>query len=142
MNLELLRQYLMALVSTRYNWGGDDPIGGFDCSGLASEVMVAFGVLPHGSRLSAQSLQGYLIEHGTAAMPQLGALAFYGTSDKAITHVAICLDAHLMIEAGGGNAETISEAEAIRRNAFVRLRPIQYRKDLVTVLMPKYGVNP
>jgi hypothetical protein len=43
-----------------------------------------------------------------------------------------------MVEAGGGGSDTITDEVAIKRNAFVRIRPIRYRKDFQQVIMPMY----
>ena len=36
---ELAVKYAMAFIGTPYVWGGDDPMGGFDCSGFCIEVL-------------------------------------------------------------------------------------------------------
>lgn len=135
MNAELLKQYLFALVGRPYHWGGDDPIQGWDCSGLAGEAMRAIGLLPHGQKQSAQMLYAWLAkmpEVKQAAVP--GALAFYGTDTSHVIHVAVCLGGNLMIEAGGGSSDTVNDSVASQRNAFVKMRPILYRRDFLAVL--------
>ncbi len=63
-----------------------------------------------------------------------GALAFYGKSLKAISHVAICVDGGLVIEAGGGDQQTTTRAQAAKQNASIRIRPLRRRTDLVAVI--------
>ena len=56
---------------------------------------------------------------------------FFGKDADHITHVAVAIDVRLMIEAGGGGSKckTVSTS-----TGFVRVRPIDGRKDLVAVL--------
>ncbi len=138
MNMEWLKLYLFALVGTPYRWGGDDTILGFDCSGLACEVLIAMGVLPHGTDMTAQALFDHFSKQGSVESYGIGALAFYGKDVKHITHVAVSLDETLMVEAGGGGADTVSLDAAARRNAFCRVRAIKYRKDFLCVVKPYY----
>lgn len=142
MNMEQLIAYAMSFAGIRYRWSGDDPLGGFDCSGFACELAIAGGVLPHGTRMNSQSLYEFFSRNGVIAQKGPGAFAFFGKDQFNISHVAFCLDMETMLEAGGGDATTINEAEAIRRNAFVRMRPIAYRKDFVQFVRPRYRLTP
>lgn len=134
---DLFRAHALSFLGLPYIWGGDDPVRGFDCSGLAQEILAAFGADPSGDQ-TAQGLLNYFIGHGTFGTPQLGALAFYGQSRTAITHVAVCLDSNTVIEAGGGGSKTLTEADAAKQNAYVRLRPVKHRKDFIGCVMPIY----
>jgi hypothetical protein len=138
MNMEFFKLYLMALVGTPYRIGGDDPILGFDCSGLAGEVMRSVGALPHGPKMNAQQLADLFGAKGKVGEYGIGALSFYGADMKHITHVGVCLDDELMIEAGGGHADTTTLEKAADTNAFVKMRPIRYRKDFLTVIRPYF----
>ncbi len=138
MSMEFFKLYLFALIGLPYRWGGDDSIQGFDCSGLTCELLIAMGVLPHGTDLTAQGLYDKFSQKGSVGQYGIGALAFYGKDTKSITHVAPCLDEELMVEAGGGGADTVTLDVAARRNAFVRMRPIRYRKDFLCVVKPFY----
>lgn len=138
MNLELLKAYALAMLMTPYEYGGDDPMSGFDCSGMVCELLRAAGVVPFNFRTNAQGLFNLLKSTSAATLPTLGAIAFFGKSVNEITHVAFCLDATTMIEAGGGNSTTVSEVIASGQNAFVRLRPSRFRKDFLFAVMPKY----
>lgn len=134
--LELLYDYAMSFVGLPYIWGGDDPILGFDCSGLVLELLQAVGEFPSGDDMTAHGLfQRYSsnrLEH-----PQFGALVFFGRPEK-VTHVGFCLNSALMLEAGGGGSKTVHVKEAAKQNAYVRIRPISNRRDLVGFALPNY----
>jgi cell wall-associated NlpC family hydrolase len=134
----LLSQYALSLVGTKYFYSGDDPISGFDCSGLACELMRAAGVVPYSYRDNAQGLASLMRATGEPCDSALGVLAFYGKSLTQVSHVGFCLDAITMIEAGGGDSTTTADPVASRQNAFVRLRPIKYRRDFLFTVMPPY----
>lgn len=138
MDLELLKTYALSFVGVRYTYGGDDPVSGFDCSGFVSELLRASGVEPYNFRTTAQEIYSQLHERSVPCSPQLGALSFYGKSNVAIDHVGFCLDSYSMVEAGGGTAETKTTEIASLKNAFVRLRPVRFRKDYLFTVMPKY----
>jgi hypothetical protein len=66
-----------------------------------------------------------------------GCLFFYGKDLKSISHVAVGFDSDFtIIEAGGGGSLTLSESDASKQNAFIRLRPFNRRSDLVSILKP------
>jgi len=142
--MDLLVQYAFALLSRTksYYYGGDDPIQGFDCSGFVQELMKAAGEIPHSTpKMNAKGLYDYFvrIEHGKiveGALP--GTLAFFGPSKDDIVHVGFCVSPFLMIEAGGGDSTVTGEEQAILRNAFIKLRPIKYRKDFLMTIRPRY----
>lgn len=137
----LLTRYLHSFIGVKYKYGGSNPISGFDCSGLIIEGLQAIGFLPHGSDYTAQSLYNYLISDNRAASPieiSEGCLVFFGRDKASIGHIGYALNTKFMIEAGGGDSHTLDTDTADHRNAFVKIRPIKYRKDYLTVLIPNY----
>lgn len=135
-NRVILYDYAMKFVGLPYRWGGDDPVAGFDCSGLVIELLQAVGVLPKWFDTTADGL----MKHEKIAPlrdPKFGALVFFGRKSRA-THVGFCLNSHLMIEAGGGGSKTNTEDDAIKQNAYVRIRPIKSRSDIVAYGWPEY----
>jgi cell wall-associated NlpC family hydrolase len=139
----VLYDYLMRFVGTNYKWGGDDPMDGFDCSGLAIEFLSAAGILPKGfPDTNASGLHAHLKSKGAEELKtgKFGALIFFGKPEL-ITHVGICIDPMRMIEAGGGGSATTSREAAAQQNAFVRVRPLNWRKDVVAILLPKYATT-
>jgi cell wall-associated NlpC family hydrolase len=121
----------MSLLGLPYRWGGDDPTTGFDCSGLACEVLAAAGAIKHGEDLTAQRLHDKFRVPGGNVIPEWGSLAFFGRSGNEITHVTLPINFALMLEAGGGDSTVTSESAAAAKNAFVRVRPIASRRDFI-----------
>jgi cell wall-associated NlpC family hydrolase len=131
-------KYAFKFVGQPYKWGGDDPLDGFDCSGLVQEILAAVGCNPIGD-LSSQQLYDWFQKNGTVlTVPKAGALVFFGTGPTGISHIALALDDKFMLEAGGGGRECTTRAIAAQKNAYTRIRPIARRKDLVGICLPKY----
>jgi cell wall-associated NlpC family hydrolase len=136
-NPSVLYDYLMRLVGTPYRWGGDDTIEGFDCSGLTIEFLQAAGVLQRGFDGTAKGLSEALAQKSTkVTAPTFGTILFFGYP---ISHVGIGLTETLMLEAGGGDSKTVDWKEAAKQNAFVRIRPVSWRRDLNHMLYPNYS---
>lgn len=108
-----------------YIWGGDDPLRGFDCSGLMNEVLKAAGVLPREGDWTAEQLAGKFPRVNEAALKP-GCLLFWNRGTK-IGHVemvyAIIGGTIFTIGASGGGYTTTSPEEAAKQNAFVKVRP-------------------
>lgn len=138
--MDLLVAYAMSFLGLPYLWGGENPMTGFDCSGLVQELLQSVGIDPSGDQ-SAQALHDLLMPTARSMTGrQKGALAFYGRSVREITHVAFLIDEYRVIEAGGGGRLITDEKKAAAASAFVRMRPLEHRADLVALLMPKYPV--
>lgn len=133
-SIDILYNYAMQLVGCPYRWGGDNPMSGYDCSGLVIDLLRAAGLLAHNFRDTAAGLHRL---YPAVAAPEFGALVFYGKPE--ISHIGFCLNEELMLEAGSGTAETITLAVAEAQNAFVRVRPIKSRSDLVGFTHPNYS---
>lgn len=127
--IELFVKCAFRWVGTPYVWGGDDP-SGIDCSGLVQECLKSIGKNPPGGDKTADGIYRALCKHRCIGLADKGSLLFFGTQDR-ITHVAIAIDKTFMIEAGGGGSKTKSEKAAWAHNAWVRVRPISSRLDLV-----------
>lgn len=132
----VLYDYAMRLASLPYMWGGDDTIKGFDCSGLVCELLQAAGLIKHKLDFNAQSLHNMYPQKVEKA--ELGTLAFYGSSTEKISHVGFCLNSYQIIEAGSGDSSTLTLEQAAKQNAFIRIRPINYRGDFLCLKQPTY----
>lgn len=134
MNGEALVSYAMHFIGVRYRWGGNNPVSGFDCSGFVCEILRSFGLIGR-EDLSAQMLfDKFAGQSARLDVPQSGHLLFFGRGFANISHVAIAINSKQMIEAGGGRSNTITKEDAANQNAFVRIRPIDSRSDLVSVV--------
>lgn len=112
---------------------------GFDCSGLVQEILASVGEDPPGDQ-TAHTLFLYFQRHGDPGkkdLPASGDLAFFGSECK-ISHVGFCIDRFRMVEAGGGGRDVRNRKEAAAKNAYIRVRPIDSRRDLVDIIAPKY----
>ncbi len=110
-----------------YIWGGDDPTG-FDCSGLVVECLKTIGLLSEKEDLTADGLWRKYHKNFEVTHPEQCSLAFWWNGGK-MTHVAICVSEHFCITADGGGSTTLTVEDAIEQNAFVKIRPIDHRKN-------------
>jgi len=140
MSQKVVLEYVFSFLGTPYRWGGDDPLTGIDCSGLALEVLKAAGIFKGSYDTTAQGLYTELLLRGSTLtkQPEELCFAFYGKSDKEINHVGVCVSPTHIIEAGGGGSKVIDMKTAAEANAYVRIRPIDHRSDIVGVLKPKF----
>jgi peptidoglycan DL-endopeptidase CwlO len=138
-NLEtIIKAYAMSYLGVPYRWGGSNPISGVDCSGYVINVLKAAGVIKDQRYdATAQGLFEAYSKNGFAKA-DFGALAFYGRDSKTISHVAFCLSDKQVIEAGAGGSSVVDKESADLKNAYVRIRPLVYRKDFLFCVMPKY----
>jgi hypothetical protein len=111
-------KYALSFTGTFYKWGGDDP-SGFDCSGLVVELLKAVGILKRGSDYTAAQLSAMFPE---VQKPARGCLACYGNP---VTHIEYCIDKYHTIGASGGGSATRTIEDAIRQNAFIKIRPVR-----------------
>lgn len=127
-------EYARRFIGTPYIYGGDGP--SFDCSGLVCEVLKACGVIGPKEDLDCDALWERFKQFECSPAP--GALALFGKSLADVTHVGIVSVDLWMVEAGGGDRTTVTEAAAQARHAMVRERPLSARVDLLTFVMPTY----
>lgn len=124
---ELVMELALRLYGTPYRWEGDDPMGGFDCSGFVVELLQSVGAIPHGIDMSASGLYEYFVARGREREnPYAGCLVFWKRNDG-IVHVGLMLNATLAVQAGGGDASVLAREDAEIKNAFIKVRPISYR---------------
>jgi hypothetical protein len=104
-----------------YSWGGDDPNQGFDCSGLMIEVLSAAGVFPRGDDTTAAGLRQ---RYQRVSQPRPGDLLFWGEPPTHVEMVWVIVDGTVFtIGASGGGSRTRTREDAIRDNAFIKIRP-------------------
>jgi len=132
---ELALKYIWSWLGTPYSYGGDD-FSSFDCSGIVIEILQSVGILPHKFDDTAHGLylkfKDNLVE-GDKIRP--GCLIFWFKNGKA-RHVMIIYSPGYAIGACGGGSDTKTTKDAIRDNAFVKLRPIGYNGDSYKICDP------
>ena len=135
---ELAVRYAWTWIGTPYKWGGDD-FSSFDCSGFIVEVLQMVGRLAHGLDYSANDLLS-IFRPGEVARGYAGCLAFYLDPAGRAVHVVLMVDDMFAIGADGGGSRTITTEDAIRQNAFIKIRPLDYRKGPRIIVDPFKGV--
>lgn len=121
-------------VGLPYIWGGDDAIAGFDCSGFVQEPLISVGKYPRGEDRTAEGIYIYYRDLGKEVKyAKEGCLVFYAKKNK-INHVEYVWKHGLTIGASGGGSKTKTRDDAIRHNAYVKIRPI--RKDVFAIVNP------
>ena len=119
----------LSMLGTPYRWGGDDPMGGFDCSGFVIELLMSVGLVPERFDTTADGLWK-MYRDREVDQPRDGCLVFYGR-DSYASHVEYCINGLLSIGASGGSSRTRTLLDAIDQNAYIKIRPINHRKDIV-----------
>jgi len=123
--LDLALSVAERLLGKPYIWGGDNPGEGFDCSGFVIEVLKSCGILPRSGDWTAHDLMNKFAD-SALDVPRAGCLIFWGNSGRA-THVEmVCavLDGTVYtIGASGGGSRTQSAADAVRDDAYIKIRP-------------------
>lgn len=127
--------YALQWLGKPYRWGGDDP-SGFDCSGFVIECCKAFGLLPSKGDWTANTLW-HMWEDKRLSLsdevPVPGDIIFYGKNDYA-THVEIIFYQGSSIGSSGGGSKTLTEADAWKHNAYIKVRPFDRRGDILGIV--------
>ncbi len=142
-------------VGLPYIWGGGDTRVGLDCSGLAQVLLSKLNLDPPGDQTAHTLMTLFLDDNNEYTCDvlapyyeeksnrdvtpldkaDLGDIVFFGKNGQA-SHIAICLNSELMVEAGGGGSECTSAEVARKKNAQVRFAPISRRKDILCIIRP------
>ena len=110
-------------------------MAGFDCSGLIVEVLQGVGRLAHGRDYTAHDLwtifKPFQVEKGYR-----GCLVFWFNENGQAKHVEMMVDNEFVIGASGGGSMTRTAEDAIKQNAFVKMRPLRYRGSNFKIVDP------
>jgi cell wall-associated NlpC family hydrolase len=137
--LDVFLYDVLSFLGTWYSWGGDDPTG-FDCSGLVVEGLKAAGLIARGSDHTADQLWKM---YPRTELPKPGCLVLFGKKTKA-THVEVVVGVDATagtvwtVGASGGGSRTRTKEDAIRDNAFVKMRTVT-RADKLGFVDPFQG---
>jgi hypothetical protein len=137
----LALKYLWTFAGTPYQWGGDD-FSGIDCSGLVVEMLASVGLLKHGQDLTAHGLMTKFHDKEVdECEADPGCLVFWlRRTDHKATHVEVVVqstnDQIFTLGASGGNSDVRTEEEANDRAAFVKVRPVTYRRGQKVFIDP------
>ncbi len=142
---DLAVKYLWKWIGTKYHYGGDDAMIGWDCSGLMVEILQAVGILEGANQnykdWTAHGLYLKFKDNIPITPIQNGCLIFWFRNGKAI-HVGMMVNSDFCISSASGNEKTVTIEEAIKQNAFVKLRHMKYRGDSYKIVDPfKKKVN-
>jgi len=131
---ETVLKIAYSYLGTFYTWGGDDP-SGFDCSGLCIECLKSVGALPRKGDWTAAALW-----HKFPIKPangKAGDLVFWANQrDGKIIHIEIMVNEDLAIGASGGGSNTKTRQDAIKHNAFIKIRPVDSRNHVAGFVNP------
>ena len=131
---DLVLQIAFSYLGTPYTWGGDD-FSSFDCSGFAIELLKSVGALPRKGDWTAAALW-----HKFPIKPangKAGDLVFWAIMQGGrIIHVEIMINDDLAIGASGGGRKTKTRQDAIKHNAFIKIRPIDGREHIAGFCNP------
>lgn len=115
--------------------GGNDPKkdGGLDCSGMIGFLLRGIGMVPDNYDDTAD---GYYHKYLSKSVPEAsrGCLVFYGSGIAA--HVMFCLNGDYCIGATNGDHTTTTVTIANIQAAYVKVKPINYRKDILGFVDP------
>lgn len=112
-----------------YRWGGDNPMTGFDCSGFVVECLQSVGLLAAGEDLTADGLYKRF-KDDMVILPKRGSLVLFAKNGK-MNHVGLYWKQGLYFTAEGGGSKTGTLEDAVKDNAYLKLRPCSGRKDPV-----------
>lgn len=124
--------YLCLWIGRPYCWGGDDPVAGFDCSGLIMEDLTAVGIYKRGG--IDKTAHGIYLDFKYNEKPKIyaGCLVFWFNETGRASHVAMAIDDTFIVHASGGGKKIKFLKDAIRYNAFIKMdrfeEVVEFRK--------------
>lgn len=126
--IELALNRASDLMDLPYRWGGNDPMEGFDCSGLIIEILQSVGLFPRDKDTTAHGLS---LLYPETDILEPGVLVFYDwNGDNRMDHVEMIVsidsDGGLYtIGASDGGEKTVNLINAQIHNAYVKIRPLR-----------------
>lgn len=134
--IQIAREIAISYEGLFYKWGGDDP-SGFDCSGFIIEILKSVGAFPRSGDMTADGLYK---RYTPCVGDELGNLVYWGTAtNPRARHVEFCIGHGLAIGASGGGSKTLTHADAIKQNAYIKIRPYGSRIGIIGFNDPFIG---
>jgi cell wall-associated NlpC family hydrolase len=130
---KMVQRIAFHYLGTFYTWGGDDP-GSFDCSGFVIECLKSVGILPRKGDWTADGLSKKFV--GVADQKPGDLVMWANSGGRRYIHVEICIGNGLAIGASGGGSKTRTIKDAMKHNAFIKVRPINSRLGLTGYFNP------
>ena len=119
--LELAEKVAWSFHGTFYSWGGDDP-SAFDCSGYVMEILQSVGIIGSKEDMNAEALYQRFEKMDS---PAAGLLAFRFNEETGLAvHVGFMVSDEFVLHAAGGGSHVKTKEDAIKHNAFIKLRPV------------------
>jgi len=134
-------RYILRWIGTPYKYSGDD-FSGFDCNGLIHETLQSVGLEKPGYDCTANQIylnfkDGRKVELTEKhPYPPHGCLVFWFKGSGRAYHVAMTINDFQICEAAGGDSDTKTEEDAIRDNAYVRVRRLNSRGENYKIIDP------
>lgn len=99
-----------------------------NCSGLVIEALKSAGRIKRKSDYTADGLWKLFREpFSKPQVPKCGSLCFWFDRHGRAVHVAVCINEDFYIGAEGGGSHVKTIEDAIKANAFIKLRPLSSR---------------
>jgi len=135
---EVVLRMAWKIWGTGYIWGGATPHG-FDCSGMIIEMLQSVGAFPRGQDTTANGLMVRYPETKESELIPTD-LIFWVNAGGRATHVGMAMDPpHLYLGAEGGGSTTRTLADAWKRKAYAKIRPIHSRGTKGTRRFARWG---
>ena len=135
---EIIYDYVFTYMHIPFVWMGKSSLDGLDSSAFVVSILKASGILRDNFDANSQHLFNILTSRPTEEELSFGSVIFYGKSEKEVYHCGFMLNDKMMAECGGGNSTIDSIMMARSKDARVRIRPYDYRTDLIAIVRPNY----
>ena len=127
-------QTIKSYLNMPYIWGGDDFLG-FDCSGSVVECLKSISYIGLGDDFTADGLWQRFKDYETSIKgTREGALIFWFDKYGKAYHIAICKNQLFCYTADGGGSKVKTIQDAIKYNAFMKLRRIDHRGNVYKIV--------
>ena len=125
-------EYALSMLGTPYVWGGNTVEQGLDCSGYICEVLRAYGHIGREDLTSGQLYKKFSSKTNKSCLldecESENVLVFFGSDVNSISHVGMFnMYSYTYVESAG-------EGIVATDKGFVRVRPIDYRSDIVAMV--------